>query len=56
MVASALLVLALALAGRAASYNALIERARAGDDEPALTMLREQGRATNNRSVQFAFR
>jgi len=52
MAASAMLVPALALAGPAASYDALIERARAGDYEPALDMLREQGPAANKRAVQ----
>ncbi|MEN4919501.1 poly-beta-1,6 N-acetyl-D-glucosamine export porin PgaA [Achromobacter spanius] len=51
MAACAVLAPALALAGPADGYDALIERARAGDYEPALAMLRQQGPAAGERSV-----
>lgn len=41
----------LALAGPSSSYDSLIERARAGDYEPALAMLRAQGSAAGVRPV-----
>ena len=52
MAASAMLAPALALANPAAGYDALVERARAGDYEPALAMLRQQGPAATARSTQ----
>lgn len=41
----------LALAGPPKNYDTLIERARAGDYEPALAMLREPGNAASARAV-----
>jgi biofilm PGA synthesis protein PgaA len=52
MAACAVLAPALALAGPANGYDALIERARAGDYEPALAMLRQQGPAAGARAIQ----
>ncbi|EHK66558.1 outer membrane protein PgaA [Achromobacter arsenitoxydans SY8] len=51
MAACAVLAPALALAKPAGDYDALIERARAGDYEPALAMLRQQGPAAGERAV-----
>ncbi|WP_373981616.1 poly-beta-1,6 N-acetyl-D-glucosamine export porin PgaA [Achromobacter sp. JD417] len=51
MAAGALLAPVLALAGPPDSYDALIERARAGDYEPALAMLRAQGSAGRVQAV-----
>lgn len=51
MAAGALLAPVLALAGPPDSYDALIERARAGDYEPALAMLRAQGSAGQVQAV-----
>ncbi|WP_424625807.1 poly-beta-1,6 N-acetyl-D-glucosamine export porin PgaA [Achromobacter marplatensis] len=51
LAACAALAPALALAGPAEDYDALIFRARAGDYEPALAMLRQQGPAAGARAV-----
>ena len=52
LAACAALAPALALAGPADDYDALILRARAGDYEPALAMLRQQGPAAGARAIQ----
>lgn len=52
VVACAVLAPALALGGPADGYGALIERARAGDYEPALAMLRQEGPAAGARAIQ----
>ncbi|CAB3902838.1 poly-beta-1,6 N-acetyl-D-glucosamine export porin PgaA [Achromobacter ruhlandii] len=51
LTACALLAPALALAAPGADYDALIARARAGDYEPALAMLRQQGPAAGRQAV-----
>jgi len=51
MAASAMLAPVLTLAAPSSHYDALIERARAGDYEPALEMLRTQGSAAGVRPV-----
>lgn len=51
LAACAALAPALALGGPADDYDALIIRARAGDYEPALAMLRQQGAAGGARAV-----
>lgn len=51
LAACAALAPALALAGPADDYDALIIRARAGDYEPALALLRQQGPAGGVRAV-----
>lgn len=52
LAACAALAPALALAGPADDYDALILRAHAGDYEPALAMLRQQGPAAGARAIQ----
>lgn len=49
--AGALLAPALALAAPGADYDALITRARAGDYEPALAMLRQQGAGAGRQAI-----
>lgn len=51
LTACALLAPVLALAAPGADYDALITRARAGDYEPALAMLRQQGAAAGRQAV-----
>lgn len=51
LAACAALAPALALAGPSADYDALILRARAGDYEPALAMLRQQGPTASTRAI-----
>jgi biofilm PGA synthesis protein PgaA len=51
LAACAALAPALALAGPGNDYDSLIARARAGDYEPALAMLRQQGPAAGQRAI-----
>lgn len=51
LAACAILAPAMALAGPGNDYDALIARARAGDYEPALAMLRQQGQNGGKRAI-----